>query len=82
MGNVSTLDGIQEYDDIISLSTPSLLEPSSSSPSHKPIELFSWLSFFIGVGVVLLFFFIIILIIFLIVRYRNHHNFKRVSVYV
>lgn len=77
MRNVSTLEDIQVYDDIISFSTPSLFQPS-----NEPAELFSWLSFFIGVAVVLFLLFIISIIIFLIVRYRKEHNFKPVPVYV
>ncbi len=76
MSNISTLENIQEYDDIIYFSTPNLSEPSNK------IESFSWLSFFIGVGVVFILLLIISLIIFLIIRYRKDHNFKPLPVYV
>jgi hypothetical protein len=76
LSNISTLENIQEYDDIIYFSTPNLSEPSNK------IESFSWLSFFIGVGVVFILLLIISLIIFLIIRYRKDHNFKPLPVYV
>jgi hypothetical protein len=75
LGNISTLENIQEYDDI-SFSTPSLLDLSNEKES------FSWLSFFIGVGVVLLILLILSLIIFSIIQFRKNHNFKPLPVYV
>ena len=72
MGNISVLENIQEYDEGFLLST--------TLTNH--IESFSWLSFFIGVGVVLLLLLIISLIVILVIKYRKEHNFKPVPVYV
>jgi hypothetical protein len=88
--NISAIENIQEYDDIIPFSTPKLFDPSNDQlDKHKTESIdpnrnlyFSWLSFFIGVGVVVLFLVMIGLFIFLIVQYRKGHNFKPVPVYV
>jgi len=82
MGNISTLENIQEYDDTISFSTPKLFQPLDNQIDERKTEYFSWLSFFIGAGVVFLLLLIISLIIFLVIRYRKEHNFKPVPVYV
>jgi len=78
MKNISILENIQEYDDTIIFSTPSL----NNQIDKRKIEYFSWLSFFIGASVVFLLLLFISLIIFLVIRYRKEHNFKPVPVYV
>ena len=81
-GNISTLENIQEYDDVHFLSTPELFELSTNQINGRRTEPFSWLAFFIGVAVVFVLLLLVSLIIFLIVRYRRNHNFKPVPVYV
>ncbi len=82
METILTLEDIQEYDDIILPSTPQLLELSDDPIGGSKSESFSWLSFSIGVGVVLLSLLIISLIILFVIRYRKEHHFKPVPVYV
>jgi hypothetical protein len=82
LGNISVLENIQEYDDTMLFSTPKLFEPSNNQINERKMEYFSWLSFFIGVSVVLLILLAINLIIFLVIRYRKEHHFKPVPVYV
>jgi lipoprotein signal peptidase len=82
METILTLENIQEYDDIILPSTPQLFELSHDQIDGSKSKSFSWLSFSIGVGVVLLSLLIISLIILFIIRYRKEHHFKPVPVYV
>jgi hypothetical protein len=79
--NISTLENIQEYDNI-SFSTQSLFDLSNDQIDRHKNESFSWLSFFIDVDVVLLILIVISLIIFLIIPYRKKHNFECLPVYV
>ncbi|UJR23993.1 hypothetical protein I4U23_026959 [Adineta vaga] len=82
MNNISAIEDIQEYDDIISFSTPKIFESSKNPNSIDRYPSFSWLSFFIGVGLVFLLFISVSLVIFFIVLFRKRHNFKPVPVYV
>ncbi len=82
METIPAIENIQEYDDVLLLSTPHLFEPIDNQINGSKPESFSWLSFFIGVGVVLLSLVIISLIILFVIRYRKEHNFKPVPVYV
>ncbi|UJR23995.1 hypothetical protein I4U23_026961 [Adineta vaga] len=82
MNNISAIEDIQEYDDIISFSTPKIFESSKNPNSIYRYPSFSWLSFFIGVGLVFLLFISVSLVIFFIVLFRKKHNFKPVPVYV
>jgi hypothetical protein len=81
VGNISTLENIQEYDDN-SISTSTLFDLSNDQIHRRTKESFSWSSFFIGIGVVLLILLIVSLIIFSIIQYRKKHDFKPVPVYV
>ncbi|CAF1460230.1 unnamed protein product [Rotaria magnacalcarata] len=89
--NISVIENIQEYDDIITFSTPKFFEPWNKEIVQQEKELFypnknqsfSWLLLFIGIGLALLLVLIIVsLVTFFCRQHRRNHYFKHLPVYV